>query len=67
MKWFRSVRASQLPLVIDHFFQCENCGRIVQVRGDHSSPTKIFAPEPGSHCPALDNGRRPKAHLLSYS
>ena len=44
MKWYRSVRASQLPLIIDHFFQCENCGRIVQVRSDQSSETKSSPP-----------------------
>ena len=58
MKWYRSVRASQLPLVIDHFFQCENCGRIVQVRGDQSSPTKSAPPSQLS-LPRM--GQRPAA------
>jgi hypothetical protein len=44
MKWYRSIRASQLPLVIDHFFQCENCGRIAQVRSDQSSSTQSAPP-----------------------
>jgi hypothetical protein len=58
MKWYRSVRASQLPLVIDHFFQCENCGRIVQVRSDQSSPTK---PSPPSQLSLPQGGQRPAA------
>ena len=58
MKWYRSVRASQLPLVIDHFFQCGDCGRIVQVRSDQSSPTNSSSPTRLSRSYA---GQRPAA------
>ena len=45
MKWYRSMRVSQSPLVIDHFFICDNCGRIGNRR---SEPTASSSkPPPG--------------------
>jgi hypothetical protein len=48
MKWYRSIRASQSPLVIDHFFICDDCHRLVERKDDSSStslpPTKLSLP-----------------------
>jgi hypothetical protein len=44
-KWYRSLRASQVPLFIDHFSQSEHCGRILQDRSDQAH-RQIFAAEP---------------------
>jgi hypothetical protein len=44
MKWYRSMRVTQLPVVIDHFFQCDNCGRIGQTRGGPAAPSQCPPP-----------------------
>jgi hypothetical protein len=36
MKWYRSNLASKLPLIVDHFFQCESCGHVIQLRAEPS-------------------------------
>jgi hypothetical protein len=41
MKWYRSIRASQTPLVIDHFFICDDCHRLVGHRDEPSVPASV--------------------------
>jgi hypothetical protein len=42
MKWYRSIRVSQSPLVIDHFFMCDSCGRVDKRRsGDNTSSSRL--------------------------
>jgi len=38
--WYRSNRVSQIPLVIDHFFHCSDCGGVVQTHGGPTAPAE---------------------------
>jgi hypothetical protein len=44
MKWYRSLRISQSPLVIDHFFVCDNCGGVANRRSDHTDSSSDLSP-----------------------